>query len=113
MQLYDLKTILNNLLNDKQKSRHLTTFHSLIYSALTAIPATPVQSVSDTTEIRGFAFKRFDDFFIGISPVDVFKLINLSTNANRSKINATGIDNGAAVTLASAQYTNYLTVISI
>ncbi len=39
-------------------------------------------------------------------------LIILNTIANRSKIIATGID-GAAVTLVSAQYTNYLTIIII
>jgi hypothetical protein len=39
-------------------------------------------------------------------------LIILKTIANRSKINATGID-GAAVTLISAQYTNYLIIIII
>lgn len=39
-------------------------------------------------------------------------LIILNTIANRSKIIATGID-GAAVTLVSAQYTNYLIRVSI
>jgi hypothetical protein len=88
--------------------------YSLIYSALTAIPDTPVQNVSDTTDIRNFTFRRLGDFFIDISPVDIFKLIILNTIANRSKLIATvtGID-GAAVTLVSAQYTNHLTIISI
>ncbi len=39
-------------------------------------------------------------------------LIILNKIANRSKIIATGID-GAAVTLVSAQHTNYLTIIII
>ena len=103
------------LKNGNKKSRHLTTFlktYSLIYSALTAIPATPVQTVSDTTDIRNFAFRRLGNFFIDISPVNIFKLIILNTIANRSKLNATGID-GAAVTLVSAQYTSYLIIIII
>ncbi len=86
--------------------------YSLIYSALTAIPDTPVQNVSDTTDKRNFAFRRLGNFFIDISPVNIFKLIILNTIANRSKPIATGID-GATVTLVSAQYTNYLSIIII
>lgn len=56
-----------------------------------------------------FAFRRLGNFSIDISPVSIFKLITLNTIANRSKLIATGID-GAAVTLVSAQYTNYLTI---
>ena len=84
---------------------------SLIYSALTAIPDTPVQNVSDTIDKRNFAFRRLGNFFIDISPVNIFKLIILNTIANRSKLIGIGID--AAVTLVSAQYTNYLIVIII
>lgn len=83
----------------------------LIYSALTAIPANPVQTVSVTTDIINFAFRRLGNFFIDISPVNIFSLIILNTIANRNKIIATDID-GAAVTLVSTQYTNYFIIIS-
>jgi hypothetical protein len=83
--------------------------YSLIYSALTAIPAIPVQRVSNTTDISNFAFRRLGNFFIDISPVNIFMLIILNTIANRSKIIAIGID-GAAVTLVSAQHTNYFII---
>uniref|UniRef100_UPI0024BCABEF hypothetical protein n=1 Tax=Bacillus cereus TaxID=1396 RepID=UPI0024BCABEF len=65
--------------------------------------------VSDTTDIRNFTFRRLGNFFIDISPVNVFKLIILNTIANRSKLIATGID-GAVVTLVSAQYMIFLTI---
>ncbi|CAI8702236.1 hypothetical protein EMIT0180MI3_110022 [Priestia megaterium] len=84
---------------------------SLIYSAPTAIPATPVQNVSVTTDIRNLTFRRLDNFFIGISPV-IFKLTILNTIANRSKSIATGID-GTAVTPVSAQYTNFISLLII
>lgn len=86
--------------------------YSLIYSALTAIPARPVQVVSVNTDIRNFGFRRLGNFFMDISPVIIFKLIILNTIANRSKPSATGID-GAAVTLVSAQYMSCLIVIII
>lgn len=84
--------------------------YSFVYSALTAIPANPVQSVSDTTGIKDFTFRKLVIFFIEISPV--IKLITLNIIANRNINIASGID-GAAVALVSAQYTKYLCTIII
>lgn len=84
--------------------------YSFAYSALTAIPANPVHSVSDTTDIKDFTFSKLVIFFIDISPV--IKLITLNIIANRNINIASGID-GAAVALVSAQYTKYLPTIII
>ncbi len=78
--------------------------YSFAYSALTAIPANPVQSVSVTTDINNFTFRKLGVFFIDISPVIVIKLITLNKIANRNMNVASGID-GAVVALAIAQYT--------
>lgn len=81
----------------------------LIYSTPTAIPANPVQIVSVITDTRNFTFRPLNNFVIGISPVNIFRLMILNPIANRSKIIATGTD-GAVVALVSAQYTNFLAI---
>lgn len=69
-----------------------------MYSALTAIPATPVQGISDTIDI---AFKVLGNLFIDIFPINIFKLVTLNTISNRSKYIATVMDVAVVIPVSS------------